>query len=278
MAHENYQEMLAARALSALDADDARVLNLHLESCADCRSQLYQLEETAAAMAFAAIDATPLVPSSELRNRIFQAARAEAISETTEPTSPTTRASFGNVVSMDQRTQRRWNSAQRWSAIAASLILVVLGASLFVLWKQNRDAGRELRRLSNQVLEAQQQLARQRDAIEIISAPGTRMMELSGTSVMPGAHAMLAFDKNGRAILMAKGLPPPPQGKAYQLWFIAGDRPMPGKVFTTDASGGGMLSDQVPVQAYTAAVFAITLEDEHGVEVPTGAMYLKSGA
>ena len=85
---------------------------------------------------------------------------------------------------------------------------------------------------------------------------------------------MLAYDKNGRAILMAKGLPPPPAGKAYQLWFIAGGKPMPGKVFTTDASGAGTLKDQIPPQARNAAVFAITLEPEDGVQSPTGQIYL----
>lgn len=102
------------------------------------------------------------------------------------------------------------------------------------------------------------------------------MMELAGTNLMPQAHAMLAFDKNGRAILMAKGLPPAPAGKAYQLWFIAGGQPMPGRVFTTDASGSGSLKDQIPPEARNSAVFAITVEPESGVKSPTGEMYLTS--
>lgn len=173
---------------------------------------------------------------------------------------------------------RTWSSAQTWRAIAAGVVLVGLVATLFVLWKQNREAGQELARLSAQVREAQQQLFQQREAIEIVAAPGTRMTELAGTKLMPEAHAMLAYDKNGRAILMAKGLPPAPAGKAYQLWFIAGGKPMPGKVFTTDASGAGALKDQIPPEARKAAVFAVTLEPENGVQSPTGAMYLSSAS
>jgi hypothetical protein len=156
------------------------------------------------------------------------------------------------------------------------VVLVALVASLFVLWKQNREARQELTRLSAQVRDAQQQLIRQREALEIVTAPGTRMRELAGTKLIPEAHAMLAYDKNGRAILMAKGLPAPPAGKAYQLWFIAGGRPMPGKVFTTDASGAGTLNDQVPAEALNAAVFAITLEPKEGMPSPTGEIYLIS--
>ena len=87
---------------------------------------------------------------------------------------------------------------------------------------------------------------------------------------------MVAYDKNGRAILMAKNLPAPPAGKAYQLWFIAGGKPMPGKVFTTDASGAGTLTDSMPSAAMNSPIFAITLEPENGVQAPTGAIYLSS--
>ena len=121
-------------------------------------------------------------------------------------------------------------------------------------------------------------MAQQREAIEIVNAPGARMSELAGTKEMPGAHGMVAYDKNGRAILMAKGLPPPPAGKAYQLWFIAGGKPMPGKVFMTDASGTGTLTDNMPSAAMNAPIFAITLEPMGGVQTPTGAIYLSSGA
>ena len=77
---------------------------------------------------------------------------------------------------------------------------------------------------------------------------------------------------------MAKGLPLAPSGKAYQLWFIAGGQPIPGKVFSAAASGYGALYDQIPSVAFNNAVFAITLEPESGVRAPTGAIYLRSGS
>lgn len=276
MTHENYQEMLAAQALNALDPNDAQLLETHLESCSDCRSQLSDWQNTAAWLSFAAIEAKPLEPASEVRSRILQAIRSDSTSVKSTDVAETVRSPGANVIPLNQKRPRAWTSAQTWGAIAAALVLVVLGASLFVLWQQNRAARNELVRLREQVQEAQSEFRRLHDAIELVAAPGTRMAELAGTNEMPGAHATLAFDKNGRAILMAKGLPPPPAGKAYQLWFIAGGRPIPGKVFTTDSSGAGMVSDQIPADALKAAVFAITLEPEGGVQQPTGAMYLKS--
>ena len=89
---------------------------------------------------------------------------------------------------------------------------------------------------------------------------------------------MLAYDQNGHAMLMAKGLPAAPKGMAYQLWFIKDNKKMPGKVFTTDAAGNGILEDEIPTVARNAAVFAITLEPENGVQVPTGSIYLVSAS
>jgi len=279
MAHQEYQEMLAAQALNALDSGDELTLEAHLQTCAGCRSQLSSWEDTAAGLAFAALEARLLQPSPQLRGRILQAIHsdARALDRTKEAAEGADSRAL-NVITLQQREPRRWILAQTWGAIAAALVFVVLGASLFVLWNQNRAARRELGRLSEQVRESQQQLAQQREAIEIVASPGMRMTELVGTGEMPGANAMLAYDKGGRAILMAKGLPPPPEGKAYQLWFIAGGRPLPGRVFATDTSGAGMLSDHVPTEALNAAVFAITLEPKSGVPAPTGAIVLKSGS
>ena len=65
MVHEDYKEMIPARALSALDAAEARALNEHLENCAECRKELEEWEATAAALAFAA---DPVEPSPKFVN------------------------------------------------------------------------------------------------------------------------------------------------------------------------------------------------------------------
>lgn len=277
MAHEDYKEMLAAQALTALEDAEVRDLEAHLQSCTECRSQLSELEDTATGLAFTSLEARPLEPSPQLRGRILEAVRADAaVRGISKQAEDGHRRSPSNVVPLKQHTPA-WSSAQTWGAIAAGIVITGLVATLFVLWTQNRQARRELAALTAQVRDAQQQLIQQRQVMEIVAAPGTRMTELTGTKVMPGAHATIAYDKNGHAVLMAKGLPPPPAGKAYQLWFIAGGKPMPGKVFATDASGTGTLNDQVPTEALGEAVFAITLEPKDGMPAPTGAIYAISG-
>ena len=276
--HEDYKAMLAAHGLGALDAEVARALELHLRDCAECSQELDEWKATAAMLA---LEAAPVAPSEQLRNRIIDAVRTDVAKSKdlgrTVADAAASQREGANVVSLP--TYGRSSSGiPSWFAIAAGLVFVVLLGSLFVLWQQNKVARQELARLAAQVQETQQQVARQREMLEILNAPGARVLQLAGTKEVPDAHGMVAYDKNGRAILMAKGLPTPPVGKAYQLWFIAGGKPMPGKVFTTDASGTGTLTDNMPSAAMNAPIFAITLEPAGGVQAPTGAIYLSSGA
>jgi anti-sigma-K factor RskA len=266
MTHQDYKEMLALQALNALDPQDESVLQQHLAGCPECRGELDKWRASGSALAYAA---QPVEPSAQARERILESVRAE---------SGPSRSSPANVVQLPQASKRT-SPVQRFEAIAAALVFVALIIGLAILWKQNRNAKTELARLTSQIEESRRALDQEHEALELLTHPDTRMAELAGTKDAPGAHAMLFFDhKTGRAILMAKGLPSAPAGKAYQLWFMAGGRPMAGKVFTTDSAGNAMSHDQVPAEALGSTVFAVTLEPQGGVGSPTGPMYLLSPA
>ena len=72
MVHEEYKEMIPARALSALDAAEAQALNEHLENCAECRKELEEWQTTAATLA---LTADTLEPSPAVRERILSEVR-----------------------------------------------------------------------------------------------------------------------------------------------------------------------------------------------------------
>ncbi len=281
MVHEEYKEMLSAHALAALDRQDELALKQHLSECTACRDELNRWNQTTAALTFVA---EPAEPSPQVRAHILERIRAEARGGQPLPretnVSPTERRTIAgaNILPFDQAPRNIWRSIGSLGAIAAVVVFATLLVSLIVLWQQNRAMKNELARLTTEMKKAHDELAVERAARELVSTPGARMAQLAGTKMAPGAHAMLAYDKTGHAMLMAKGLPVAPSGKAYQLWFIVGNKPMPGKVFTTDSSGNGTVEDQMPEVARDSAVFAITLEPAGGMPSPTGEIYLRSGS
>ena len=265
MKHEDYQEMLALHALGALDQSDARLVQEHLVTCADCRTELDEWRGTAGALTF---DAEPMEPSPQVRDRILERVRAEnsAIADT---------ASIVELRTAARPAPRTW--IPRFAAVAASVMLVALMIGIVILWQQNRAARIELARLSAEIDQAQKDRQRDQKLLGLINLPGARVVELTGTQQAPAAHALLAYDpKTGRAILRTSGLPQAAAGKAYQLWFIVGSSPVPGRTFRIEATGEGTSSDQVPVQAAQTAIFAITEESETGATAPTGPILLRS--
>jgi anti-sigma-K factor RskA len=281
--------MLPLHALGALEAEDARALEDHLTECAACRRELDEWRETTSMLAYSA---GTVEPSAQLRVRILESVREipQSSSLRTPPRDGNSESTSApsSVVSITQSPRRMFSPAWKTGAIAASVACAALLISLFVLLNRNSAMKTEIARLSNRLNQIQGELARERESKELIATRARQDMEmlaassvttLKGTDVAPGAHARLALDPNtGRAMLLAYNLPPAPAGKAYQLWFIAGNKPLPGTVFTPDANGHAEVRDQAPAEGRDAAIFAVTLEPSGGVSAPTGDKYLLGAA
>jgi anti-sigma-K factor RskA len=101
---DELHELTAAYALHALEPDEARAYEDHLEDCARCQEELASLSDTASALAYASAGPTP---PAELRGRILDAARAER----------------ENVAPL--RPKRVWSRPALGSLAAAAACLVV---------------------------------------------------------------------------------------------------------------------------------------------------------
>lgn len=288
--------MIVAHALHSLERAEARELDAHLATCAECRAELDSWQETGALL----VHAAPLAePSSAVRSRLLASVRAEPLKKKTSPApladeekvkgremaSP--RAEPHLIPFEKPERRRSFGTAFKVGALAASLAFVALAISLVLLWNRYNAMQQEMTRVSDQLSQAQselrterEQLAQERQAKELIAAPETRITTLAGTELATRARAKFVYDrKTGRAMLMADDLPPAPAGKAYQLWFIAeGKPPMPGRVFNTNSNGHAEMVEQLPMEARGANLFAVTLEPSSGVDAPTGAKYLLGAA
>src|SRR5260370_30967565 len=94
MTHQDYKEMLALHALTALDPQDESVLQAHLAACAECRAELDHWRASGRALALAA---QPVEPSAQARERILETVRAQ---------SGPSRSSSANVVQLASPSTR----------------------------------------------------------------------------------------------------------------------------------------------------------------------------
>src|ERR1051326_4706335 len=151
MAHEDYKEMIPARALSALDAAEAQALNEHLENCPECRKELDEWQATAAALALGANQAEP---SPKVRERILDEVRKDL----SEP----------NVVPFRSTSRNLWSSFGSLGAMAAAVLFTALIVTLIVLWRQNNAI--------------QDELQQSREFVQLVTSPGARGRELDRKS------------------------------------------------------------------------------------------------
>jgi len=271
--HQQYQEWLALHALDALDPAEARSLEAHLATCADCRAALSEWRDATGLLAHAS---TPKAPSDELRARVLAAARAETRAPQT--------GSSAKVVPMPIAPLRSnlWPNVLR---IAAAVAIIGLLVGLIVMWRRDVFSRREIARITREKTRAENLLAGERearakegDAIAMLNSRDTKKMELAGTETAQNARGTFVFDpKTGHGMLMTEGLPTTPADKQYEVWFIPkGRSPMPGKMFTVDKSGRAMVAGEIPLEARANVVIAITLEPKKGSAAPTSAIYLSS--
>jgi anti-sigma-K factor RskA len=264
MVHDDYKELLPAHALSSLDAEDSRALNQHLAECEECRRELTDWENTAAELA---LGANPAEPSSHVRARIMNAVRKEKQAQRES-----------RLVSFPQNRKDMWASFRPIGAIAAAVLFLVLIIWILVLVQQNRNLHRENEVLAGQNQWMGQEINRSEQFVRMLDEPGAKYTLLHGSDHAMAGTGHLVYDRTGQAMLMVDGLPPAPAGKEYQFWSIVGrNPPIPGGTFVPDNVGRGQLTDRVPEQALSGAVFAVTLEPEGGVRAPTGAIFLQSG-
>ena len=184
-------QLTAGYALDALDPEERRAYEAHLEDCERCREELGSFWETTDALAVAA---SGPAPSDGLRDRILAAARAEP----------------QNVIPFEPRRSRL---APALGAVAAVAAVVALAIGLWAT------------QLSGDLDDARLALEREQAVAEVLSDPESRTVALeAGTGrlvVSPEGQSVLVLDELGRA----------PEGKTYEAWIIEGGTPVPAGIF-----------------------------------------------
>ena len=232
--HETIQDDLPAYALGTLEPPATARLERHIGECAECRELLREYEEV---MRLLPLGLPQTRPSPSARRELFNRVRTD------------------ETASRRRSVHDRWPGMRLHALAAVAIVAIVLGGALF--WTLSGDDNGE-------------------DAAAIVEDlredEDTQIVPMLGSEAAPQAVAQLLFQPGQtRAGLVVSGLPPLPDDRAYQLWFIRPDKTRyDGGVFNVDSSGQAMVVIDAPADYAPGWRCGVTEEPAGGSEAPTG--------
>ncbi|MFE2045966.1 anti-sigma factor domain-containing protein [Streptomyces sp. NPDC059477] len=232
--------LTGAYALDALDGDERVAFERHLTGCAPCAQESAELCATAARLGLAA----SAVPRPEMRARVLR--RITTVRQV--PPRPA-------VPVRPERGTRRARASARWALAACLAVATALGGTAWWQYERARDA-------ENRVQVAERAAA---EVAAVLSAPDARVV--SGSLGGDGATGRVVVSRSrDRAVFVAAGLPRPPTGKTYQLWFDDGGVMRDAGLLDAGRADQAVLMGGVVGRA---SGMGITVEPEGGSARPT---------
>jgi anti-sigma-K factor RskA len=246
--HQQFVDLLPGYALGALDPDELRLMERHLQSCSSCQRELQDFELIEDGL----LQATPLMtPPAHLRDRL---SKSLAAARETRPTPVAPKRNFFS-----------WRS---WLPLATGLVAVVLFAI-------NLGTYGQLRALQNEQAALQKQLLTSQTALELVSRPDGQTMQVKGEG---GSGSLITGDNLNTGVLYAQGLASLDPSQTYQVWLIDSTgvpvsvgvfSPEPGQTYITV-----LIISSEPITSFSA--MGVTIEPSGGLPQPTGPMVLST--
>ena len=170
-------------------------------------------------------------------------------------------------------------------AAAASIYAIVTAARLEQRSDELASLNQEISNLHSELSWSRNEVATFRRVLDerqrlqkVLTQPDLQVTRLAPLKAAPrDARAIVAVSAaNHAAMIEVAGLPPPPSGKTYELWWITKESgPVAAGLFGTAADGGVVAKAELPPPGEHVIATAVTLEPAAGVSKPTGEMYLK---
>jgi len=248
--HDAWLESAALYVIDAMTAEERRVFESHLRSCAECQAEVASLEGVDEALA----SAVPQIdPPAALRDRVMAGIRPKA-----EP-----RGSTGPA---------------QWLPLAASLALGVglggyaysLQERIVVLEDQLTAAQRAAADTLARADATQRTLQATQSHLDVLTAPDSTRVALAGQAPAPGASGRADWSRARGLAVSLENLPPLQPGRTYQVWLLTAGMPVSAGLLTPDAAGRSTGVYAVPQAGVMPTGIALTEEPEGGLPQPTG--------
>lgn len=233
---EDVQDRLELLALNALDADEHRAVEAHLEDCPDCQSVFSDVLQTVDLLPEAAQALDPVTVPDRVKTQLFDRLPA---SDTSTPASETS-ASDPKRGWLERLSSLLGQPRWRWALAAVNVVvLVALGGLLY----QQQTTTEHLA----------SQVARLEAGIDILldRGSGSRLFleATSEANAESWGNVYTHRDSDLAVVLVADTAPPPPDAE-YHVWFRTGERLIDAGVvaFSSDAGSTdhGWLITQKP--------------------------------
>lgn len=273
-------------ALGALSQHEARAFDVHLrEGCPACYAELQQFDRVVGVLGTAA---APVAPPAYLRDLLTVRIEREEAPEA--PAASGTVIPFPEKPSPIHRTPARARSPFSrtllpW-AVAAALLIAL--AYTFTTWRTQRQSLRaaldqergQASETAGQNINLKEHLARESavsaelaEINSVLSSPQWRIIPLAGQEPAPDSSAKVYWDVQANRWVVTADLPPAPEGKVYQLWFITPSAKISAGLISPDKTGHAFSVVRFPSKAAQLVAAAITLEPEGGSQQPTMPIY-----
>ncbi|MGB3412496.1 MAG: anti-sigma factor [Microthrixaceae bacterium] len=228
-------------ALDALEGDDLRRFERHLEVNPEAGEEVAGFHETAARLAALSSDQ----PSTALRGEVLS--RLGDIRQ--EPVRLDVIASRG-----------RSRILVRLASVAAAVVLVgLIGLGGYLVGSGSGSEPEEAARPTQ-------------DIVDLVNMPDMEMLRL-GAAGEP--TAVLLFSSSERkAMVMADDMASPPEGHVYEFWHVRGDSAKNVGMFSPDPDG--VVHKSIDVDLAPGDVVGVTIEPAGGSDKPTTPMIMSA--
>ncbi|MFF3324295.1 anti-sigma factor domain-containing protein [Streptomyces sp. NPDC002889] len=231
--------LTGAYVLHALAPDEEAEFERHLQACQACAQEVRELAATAGRLGAA----VSVPPPAELKHRVMARIAAE-------------RQDPPRVARQAHRGARRGRTLSRFVLAACVTAVTALGGVAVWQHDQAEDARAQARRA-------------QRTATELAAVLAAPDAKVRTGPLTDGATGTVVVSRSrNRAAFYASGMPKPPQGKVYQLWFDDGGTMRSAGLMDLPADSGAVLLEG-PVN--TASGMGVTVEPAGGSPEPTSA-------
>ncbi|CAM5531580.1 anti-sigma factor [Streptomyces avidinii] len=232
--------LTGAYVLDALEPAERAAVERHLADCASCAQEVRELSETVTRLGLA----VAAQPGPALRDEVMR-----RIGTVRQEAPTTVRSARGGHV------RPRWRWAPNWALAACFAAAVALGGVAVSQYEQAREA-------REQALQAR--IAN--DAVGAVLASADA--RVSTAPLRGGAvGTVVVSPSRNQAVFAASGMPAPPSGKVYQLWYNDGGGRMRSAGLMDSGTPAAATLMHGPVDA--ASGMGITVEPAGGSPRPT---------